>query len=250
MSSSSFAKGLAVLEVFGGSVQSLSLADIARRTGQDRATARRGALTLEKMGYLQRQGRNLALSPKVLTLAGNFLQSNAIHIQIQPLLNDLAARLDSDVWLAMLFQNQVLTLAHSTLHDSTSCHQPVLGQIDAPLQTSLGRMLYAQLPPKDCEAALHTAQLIQHTDNTLVDRALVMDQIRKASETGLCVEDQELELGFAGLAVPVATPTELPVALGIRQAIRPGFSNTRDDLLDSLTSGARKLAQSTAMAAL
>ena len=41
--SSSFAKGLAVLAVFDAETPSMTLAEIARRSGQDRATARQRA---------------------------------------------------------------------------------------------------------------------------------------------------------------------------------------------------------------
>ena len=63
--SNSFAKGLRILEAFEGETALLSMADIARRTGQDRATARRGILTLEAMGFLRRHGRLFSLTPKV-----------------------------------------------------------------------------------------------------------------------------------------------------------------------------------------
>ena len=49
---STFAKGLAVLECFADGSTALTMAEIARRTGFDRATARRLCLTLESCSYV------------------------------------------------------------------------------------------------------------------------------------------------------------------------------------------------------
>ncbi|MCB1340349.1 MAG: helix-turn-helix domain-containing protein, partial [Pseudooceanicola sp.] len=82
-----FAKGMAVLAAFDGSAAALTLAEIARATGQDRATARRGALTLVGLGYLAQTGRAFALTPKVLGLAAGYLRANHFGRLVQPVLN-------------------------------------------------------------------------------------------------------------------------------------------------------------------
>ena len=53
----SLERGLAVIEVFSGAQPSLTLSDIARQTAITPATARRILLTLERLGYVRRNGR-------------------------------------------------------------------------------------------------------------------------------------------------------------------------------------------------
>ena len=91
-----FAKGMAVLAAFDGAAPALTLAEIARATGQDRATARRGALTLVQLGYLVQAGKGFALTPKVLGLAAGYLRANSFGRLVQPVLNRHAAALGAE----------------------------------------------------------------------------------------------------------------------------------------------------------
>jgi hypothetical protein len=58
-----FAKGLQVIEAFDEDHDALSIADVGRLTGLDRATARRCLLTLVRGGYASLDGRLFELTP-------------------------------------------------------------------------------------------------------------------------------------------------------------------------------------------
>ena len=62
------ANGLEVLAAFGPVSRELTMAQLAEITGQSRASTRRAVVTLESLGYLNRNGRRLTLSTKVLEL--------------------------------------------------------------------------------------------------------------------------------------------------------------------------------------
>jgi IclR family pca regulon transcriptional regulator len=64
----SFARGLAVIRSFSAQAPSQSLSEVASRTGLTRAGARRILLTLEGLGYVESQGRQFRLTPKILDL--------------------------------------------------------------------------------------------------------------------------------------------------------------------------------------
>ena len=70
-----FAKGLKVIEAFGAASLRLSIADVSRRTGLDRATARRCLLTLAKLGYADYDGKFFALTPRILRLGHAYLSA-------------------------------------------------------------------------------------------------------------------------------------------------------------------------------
>ncbi len=53
----SLARGLAVIRAFDAQNSSLTLSDVAMRTGLARAVARRVLLTLETLGYVRSNGR-------------------------------------------------------------------------------------------------------------------------------------------------------------------------------------------------
>ena len=71
----SLERGLAVIRAFGADDPELTLSDVARRTGLTRAAARRFLLTLVDLGYVRTDGKQFALTPRVLDLGYAFLSS-------------------------------------------------------------------------------------------------------------------------------------------------------------------------------
>ena len=215
--SSALAKGLAVLAAFDGEAPEMTLAEIARATGQDRATARRGALTLVAAGYLtQADGtkRGFRLAPKVLELAGGFLRANAFGLSAQPLLNRHAETMGREITLAVREGHHVLLLAQSTTALGPVSQGFTPGSRLPLLHTSLGRMLLAAEPPEVTSPVLAKAPLIRHTERALMDRERIGARIDRARSAGQIVTTGEFEPGIVGLAVGVLGPGRRAAALG------------------------------------
>jgi IclR family pca regulon transcriptional regulator len=88
----SVAKGFEVLKAFDSSSASLSLRELAERTGINKATVRRFALTLVDLGYLRLiEDNRFQLSPKVLDLAVHYLQTLNLPDLAQPILESISA---------------------------------------------------------------------------------------------------------------------------------------------------------------
>ncbi|TDK52130.1 IclR family transcriptional regulator domain-containing protein [Antarcticimicrobium luteum] len=199
-----FAKGMAVLEVFDGQVPALTLSEIARLTGQDRATARRGALTLVHLGYLRQDGRHFSLTPRVLTLAGGFLRAHQIGRQVQPVLNHHAAALGVEITLASRDGDHALLLAQSTAHGGPISYGFTPGSRLPLLHTSLGRMLLAGEAPDRLEGRIGEAPLTRFTEQSLTDPAQIAATVAAARQAGYVITDGEFEPGIVGIAVAVA----------------------------------------------
>lgn len=245
--SSSFAKGLSVLAVFDAATPCMTLAEIARRTNQDRATARRGALTLVQAGYLRQQGRMLSLTPRVLALAGGFLQGNQFGRRVQPVLNQHARKLGAELSLATLDRGRVLLLAQSTTEGSPVTYGFTAGAHIPLAHTSLGRMLMACLPQDEAEALVQEAEIPQHTEQSLLCREAILDQVNQARSKSYCLTDSEFEPGIIGYAVPLSRPGKTPVVLG--SSAPGGLANGQkaEDLLRGLQLCAAELRQTHAV---
>ncbi|MEP2715314.1 IclR family transcriptional regulator C-terminal domain-containing protein [Pseudophaeobacter sp.] len=242
--SSSFAKGLAVLAVFDAATPSMTLAEIARRTNQDRATARRGALTLVQAGYLHQKGRMLSLTPRVLALAGGFLQAKQFGRQVQPVLNQHARKLDTELSLATLDQGRVLLLAQSTTERSPVTYGFTAGAHIPLVHTSLGRMLMACLPQDEATKLLATAQIPQHTEQSLTSAEDILDRVAMARSQGYCLTDSEFEPGIIGYAVPLSRPGQTPVVVGSSAPRGSELGENSEALLQGLQICAAELRQS------
>ena len=87
----SLERGLAVIRAFGPEDPELTLSDVARRTGLTRAAARRFLLTLADLGYVRTDGKQFALTPRVLELGYAYLSSLSLPEVAEPHLERLAA---------------------------------------------------------------------------------------------------------------------------------------------------------------
>ncbi|NRB19507.1 MAG: helix-turn-helix domain-containing protein [Rhodobacteraceae bacterium] len=248
--SSSFAKGLAVLAVFDAASPSMSLAEIARRTGQDRATARRGALTLVQAGYLRQDGRMLSLTPRVLELAGGFLQANQFGLRVQPVLDHRASSLGAEITLAMLDNEQVLLLAQSTVGHSPVTYGFTAGARIPLIHTSLGRMLMACLPSELAVALVKKDPIPGHTDLSIQDHDTIIERIDQARRDGLVVTDSEFESGIIGYAVVVSRPGDTPVVVGSSAPRGLGDQHRPEKILRELQLCAAELRQAKAVVGL
>ena len=244
---STFAKGMAVLAAFDGSASSLSLADISRVTGQDRAAARRGALTLEQLGYLKRSGRQFLLTPKVLALAGGFLRANRFGSDVQPVLNQHAAVLGSEIALAVRDQDRVLLIAQSTVLRGPVSFGFTPGSHLPLLHTSLGRMLLACEPEGLANGLAMSAPMPRHTEHALMDRQAIAATVQNARTDGFCISDSEFENGILGYAVPVNGPDQSAVVAGTTLPRGAAGGPGKDSVLQALQLCASELRQNSAL---
>jgi IclR family pca regulon transcriptional regulator len=238
-----FAKGMAVLAAFDGHQPSLTLADLARITGQDRAAVRRAALTLVQLGYLRQQDRQFALTPKILSLTNGFLQANQFGRLVQPVLNHQAAQLGAEIKLAMRDGADVLLLAQSTVGRGQVSFGFMPGNRMPLLHTSLGRMLLACEPADVAEDLVHAAPLPRHTEQSMDDPVTILAAIARTRRDGFNVTDGEFEAGIIGFSVPVSRPGAPPIVVGSNAPGGRAGTADQDHFLRNLQSCAAELRQ-------
>ena len=200
--STTFAKGLRLLECIAEGGGDPTMAELARRTGLDRAATRRLCLTLEAGGYLRRDGKALRLAPRVLALAGGYLAREGIGRSIQPVLNHYAQELRSEIALALRDGTRAIYVARSSVGEARLSHGFSVGSTLPLLPTAVGRMLLAGLAPGPRAALIAQCPLWAHTPATLRDRAEIAARVEAAAAQGFAHAAEEFETGAAGLAVP------------------------------------------------
>jgi len=178
------------------------MADIARLTGFDRATARRLCLTLEHSGYLYKHGKFLRLTPKNLVVAGGYLKSENIGKSVQPTLDHYAAELEGEIALAVQDGSRAIYVARSAIASARLSFGFSVGSSLPLLPTAVGRMLLANCPEIERDAAIDACDLLRHTDKTILDLSLIRKSIAKAATQGFAFAADEFEMGAAGVAVP------------------------------------------------
>jgi IclR family transcriptional regulator, pca regulon regulatory protein len=195
-------RGLAVIRCFSSERPSLTLSEVAERTGLTRAAARRFLLTLQELGYVGSTGRQFSLRPRVLALGYAYLSSFSVAQIAQPHLEDLAEELHESCSVSVLDGDDIVYVARASANRIMTIALTV-GTRLPPYPTSMGRVLLAWLPPGEIDAILGRTSLRKLTEQTVVDPDELRQILAKVRARGWATVDQELEAGVRSVAVPI-----------------------------------------------
>jgi len=195
-------RGLAVIRCFSSERPSLTLSEVAERTGLTRAAARRFLLTLQELGYVGSTGRQFSLRPRVLALGYAYLSSFSVAQIAQPHLEDLAEELHESCSVSVLDGDDIVYVARASANRIMTIALTV-GTRLPPYPTSMGRVLLAWLPPEEIDAILGRTPLRKLTERTVTDPGELRQILAKVRAQGWAAVDQELEAGVRSVAVPI-----------------------------------------------
>ncbi|KXF75414.1 IclR family transcriptional regulator [Paramesorhizobium deserti] len=197
-----FAKGLKVIEAFGEDKPRLSIADVSKITGLNRATARRCLLTLAELGYAEYDGKFFMLLPKVLRLGHAYLSATPLPTIIQPHLNRLSDAVGESASASVLDGTEIVYIARASQRRVMSINLMAGSRLPA-YCASMGRVLLAWLDEAEARSVLDRTELKPRTPFTHIEPDHLMEEFRQIRKQGYAVNDQELELGLRSIAVPV-----------------------------------------------
>ncbi|GAB4350940.1 MAG: IclR family transcriptional regulator [Oricola sp.] len=238
-----FAKGMSVLKAFDTGNTHLTLPQIARATGLDRAVARRLVLTLVHLGYVKQQDRVFSLTPRILVLAGGFLQARRFGKTIEPVLRTFSDRISESISMAMIDGLQAVYVAHAGARPDTVSIGFTVGSRVPLLTTAIGRALVSGCSPDEAEKLIRTAPLESHTDVTSTDRDAIAADVALSAQRGHAHVVGEFEAGVAAVAVPVVAAGAEPSALGVSgDAARFADEEFRHRVIETLRECAKVVA--------
>lgn len=199
----SLIRGFKVIEAFGGTRRAKTLSDIARGADLSRATARRLLLTLIDLGYVATDGKQFALTPKILSLSYPYLSSVALTDLLLPHMeNVIGSSMHVSSSSAMLDKASIVFIAALPAKGLVRTWMTVGLRVPATL-SSMGRVMLAHLPPDDLARALDAADFEPRTPYSVTDRAKVEELIADARVNGFSVCDRELDPAIRSCGVPI-----------------------------------------------
>src|SRR3954447_4671209 len=146
-------RGLAVIRAFSADAPELTLSDVARATGLDRAAARRFLLTLADLGYVKTDDRYFRLTARVLELGYAYLSSLSLPEVASPHLERLVEEVHESSSMSVLDGDDIVYVARVPMARIMTVAINVGTRFPA-YATSMGRVLLAALPDKALEEYL------------------------------------------------------------------------------------------------
>lgn len=229
-----------ILRALAGERYGLSLSEVAQRVGLPRSTVHRIVTSLESEGLVAAaspQGR-YRLGPELIRLANR--QHGELRMEVRPMLDQLAVRVNETVDLAVLLRDQVsfvdqITAPHrlgavSAVGASFPAHSTANGKA---LLSTLSDATIAKLVPRRLEAL---------TPRTITDRGALLDELARAREQGYALDREEHTTGISAIGATVRDAFGTVAAVSIPVPTQR-FEGREEDLVDALLSTCARISR-------
>lgn len=199
----SVSRALDVLEQFNGNVDEIGVTELSKRLKLHKNNVFRLLATLEARGYIEqnRVTENYRLGLRCLQLGQTFIHQMGFLMQAKATLIDLAKSTKESVFVAIKKGHAIIPL------DFVEPARAVrvvsfLGAALPPHCTASGK-IYLVFESEGGVNENLPEHLQRHTDKTIVERKLLLEQLKRISETGYAVEQGEFQEDVNSVAVPI-----------------------------------------------
>ncbi len=195
-------RGLQVLRAFQSDRAALSNAELVRRTGLSKATVSRLTSTLVQIGHLRPVpgSRAFELGTMPLGIGHAFVSGNALLDLANPMLQDLADRLDVSVALAMRNEFDMLYLGYRASHKVATLRMGQ-GSLLPIGSAAIGHAYLWGLPPAERRPLVQA--LLRHAPDPARLKRRLRDSFRELGGTGTCALLGEYQRDAYAVALPV-----------------------------------------------
>lgn len=190
-----------ILEHCAAANRTVSLAELATRTGMAKSTLHRVCWNLVEVGGLEGSNRGFRIGAKLFALGGMNPAVRHLRAASMPVLYDLCAKSHWMANLAVRSGDRAL-LVEEIYSDERVPAQMIGARL--PLHaTANGKALIAHLSRDEIEALAARKGLRPFTRHTIVRADVLAQHLAKAHAAGVVTACEEWHLGAAGVAAPV-----------------------------------------------
>jgi len=240
------AKGLAVIRTFGVDRPSLTLSEAANEVGLSRAAARRVLRTLAELGYVEQNGREFSLAPRVLELGFAYLAGQSWIDRALAPMKALSEEVAESCSASVLQGSEIVYVARVQTRRIMTSAIAVGTRLSA-WHTSMGRIQLGFIAETELWRRLRAARIEAFTADTITDVSALFERIREDHARGFSIVDEELEKGLRSISVALVDRLGRPIgAIDVgAHSNRTTRNEMRERFLPRLRNIASQLAQTT-----
>jgi DNA-binding IclR family transcriptional regulator len=213
-----------VLDTFGPGRQTLSLSDIARRSGLPKTTVHRVLRQMESIGAVDRVGRRYRVGTRIFVL-GSRGQEAAIRAAALPHMTELNRRFGHTLHLATLAGPDVLYLEKLSSRATAPSPSVVGGCLPAHC-TAVGKVMLAWQPPESLDD-LGMGCLAERTGASITSGRRLLASLRVIRERRVAVDNEEAAEGLRCVAAPIILGERAVAAMSIAYSASVALPNDR-----------------------
>jgi IclR family KDG regulon transcriptional repressor len=192
-----------ILELLSREQCGLGLTDIGQRLDLHKSTVHRLLASLRQRGYIEKTAEGTyRLGMEFIELSSLHLNNLELKTEAQPLLRELAKRVNNTVFLAMLQDNEVVYIDKMETHNSLRKYS-IIGK-RAPLHcTALGKAMLSGRADTEIKETFAQRGLTKYTPKTFAAIDRLVTEIGKTRTRGWSVDDEEYEKGVRCVGAPI-----------------------------------------------
>lgn len=200
----SVAHVLDVLDYLDSCRDEAGVTEVGEALGMHKSTASRILSTMETRGYVSRNDitGKYSLGMRLLELSRTKLEQLDLRPRARPFLEELVRKTDETAHLAVLDQGRVVYIDKVDTPQTLMMRSRVGYRIAAHC-TALGKAILAELPIGTVDSILADKGMTRFTPNTITDRAVLKEHLRRVQDQGFAIDDEEHEEGIRCAAAAV-----------------------------------------------
>ena len=182
----------------------LTVPEIAKKLNLPKSTTYEIIITLLNSGILEKQKETNAyhLGAKLVEYGVRAQKNLEIRRVARPFLRELNEKLDETVHLTILDDDEVLYV--ECFESSKSLRTYSVIGVRAPLYcTAVGKAILAMKCEDEVDRIILKSGLQKYTENTITDRAELLDELKITAERGYSVDNVEHEDGVRCVGAPI-----------------------------------------------
>lgn len=195
------ARAVRVVEAFGLDDTSLTVGEIARRSGLHIATTSRIIEELAAAGWLERDGRSVRIGVRLWELASRSSPAVGLRAVAMPFMEDLHQVIGNDTQLAVLDGTEVLFLERLSSPTPVVNYSRVAGRLPVHASSS-GLVLLAHADPA-LQDAVAAAPMKVFTDTTIHTPAQLRAALAHIRREGYALCPGHIYPDTTGIAAPI-----------------------------------------------
>lgn len=195
-------KGLSIIECFDEAHPRLTASQAGQRCGLTRTAARRYLLTLRHLGYVATDGKLFWLTPRVLRLGQSYMESARLPRIVQPFLQRVTAGTHEIAYVSVLDGDETVYVARNGPNRTMGTGFGLGARVPAQV-TAAGMLMLSARPEDELEQWLTQVSLKAFTSHSIISKDRLRVEFARIRAQGWALSEQQLELGFRGIAVPL-----------------------------------------------
>jgi DNA-binding IclR family transcriptional regulator len=236
-------RALNILENIAHRRDGLTNSEISRKLGIPKSSASYILRTLERRGYLRRDGESgrYRMGLKILSLGGDAQGNLEIADVALPFMRALSEKIRMTVHLAVLDQGEAVYVEKVEAPGFFKVNTWV-GRRMFLHSTSVGKCLLAWLPKQEIENVVRQQGLKKRTPKTITTVSKLLADLEHVKQSGYAVDDEENSLGARCLGAPIFDAMgNVTAALGASGTLTQVDEANMPRMIEALKETARRI---------